>query len=81
MRTYENYTKGIGQNVLEWKNQQLSDYIECMQTVNTQFDEILLVMMARLYNFHMCVLMENKFWTTETITLGFVLSLWASQDP
>ena len=64
MRTHQDYTKGIGTNVLSRKKQELNDYIKCMETVHKPMDEIALVITTHLYNLHVCVLMEDKFWTT-----------------
>ena len=62
MWTHQNYCEGIATNVLAWKKQAFEAYLECLQTLKTPFDEIALVVTARLYNFHVCVLVEDKFW-------------------
>ena len=64
MQTHQDCCKGIAVNVLAWKKQAFKACLECLQTLKIPIDEIALVISARMYNLHVCVLMEEKFGTT-----------------
>ena len=59
MQTHSEYTGGIGKTILEGKSNSCQT-IDCMKN-DISLYETALVMVARLYNFHVCVLMESKF--------------------
>ena len=63
MCTHTTYTAGVGQYILACKKQTLDDYINCMEQ-GAPLDEIALVIVACMYHFHICVLKETKYWTT-----------------
>ena len=53
----------IADNILCHKKLDFDDYLLCMEQ-DAPLDEIAIVIIAHMFHFHICILTETKFWTT-----------------
>ena len=53
----------IADYILRHKKLDFDDYLLCMEQ-DAPLDEIAIVVIARMFQFHICILTETKFWTT-----------------
>ena len=53
----------IADYILCHKKLEFDDYLLCMEQ-DGPLDEIAIVVIARMFRFHICILTETKFWTT-----------------
>ena len=63
MKKRRQYSMTIADYILRRKKLDFDDYLLCMEQ-DAPLDEIAIVIIARMFHFHICILTETKFWTT-----------------
>ena len=64
MKSHSDWSEKISAKMLSAKGLTLEDYYEMMSLPNQPFDEIALISFAHMYHCHICVLMVERYWTT-----------------
>ena len=59
------WVEAITNPVLSKKGSNVDDYIDFTAKPGTPVDEIGLLIFARMYHLHMCIIMEDRCWTTQ----------------
>ena len=63
MKKHRQYSMTIADYILHHKKLDFDDYLLCMEQ-DAPLDEIAIVIIACMFHFHICILTETKFWTT-----------------
>ena len=63
MKKHRQYSMMIADYILRCKKLDFDDYLLCMEH-DVPLDEMAIVIIARMFRFHICILTETKFWTT-----------------
>ena len=63
MKKHRQYSMTIADYILCLKKLDFDDYLLCMEQ-DAPLDEIAIVIIACMFRFHICILTETKFWTT-----------------
>ena len=59
------FAEKISSHVLECKSLHLDDYISFICDLHSPIDEIALVILVRMFHFHIGIVMSGKYWTTK----------------
>ena len=61
---HKEYASQIGKNIWECKKMDFDGYVATIALDQTPFDEVAIVLSAHIYRFHICILMQGKYWMT-----------------
>ena len=65
IQSHRKWVKAITETVLSHKGSTVDNYIYFIHKPETPVDEIGLLIFARMYHLHMCIIMEDRYWTTQ----------------
>ena len=65
IRSHQDCIEAIANPILFKKGSNVDDYIDFIAKPGTPVDEIGLLIFARIYHLHMCIIMEDRCWTTQ----------------
>ena len=62
---HKEYASQIGKNIWESKKMDFDGYVATIALDQTPFDEVAIILSAHMYRFHICILMQGKYWMTQ----------------
>ena len=65
MNKHKMYAPQIGSVIWEWEKMHFDSYLEILAVDQTPLDEVTIVLCAQMYKFHVCIMMQDKYWTTK----------------
>ena len=65
IQSHHDWVEAIANPVLSKKGSNVDDYIDFIAKPGTPIDEICLLIFARMYHLHMCIIMEDRYWITQ----------------
>ena len=60
---HKDYASQIGNLIWECKKIDFDGYVDTIALDQTPFDEVAIVLSARMYHIHICIVMQGKYWT------------------
>ena len=64
MQDHRYFVENVGGNLIRCKGLDVSDYMHNVVQPQMPLDEIGLLLYARMYKIHLCVILEGKYWCT-----------------
>ena len=69
MTTHKYLPKAVGGFLVCRKGQQIQDYMDYIAQPQVPIDEIAIVLLAQMWKIHVCIFLNEKYWTTNKILL------------